>query len=79
MKKTISLICVFLLAFSIVSASALDFLSVLHLLILPVSQAPSSSSFTNTLQKQQQTLQTLSNIAKMKHDATMAVIRAIGG
>jgi hypothetical protein len=33
----------------------------------------------NMLQKQQQTLQMLSNIAKMLHDTAMAVIRKIGG
>jgi len=33
----------------------------------------------NMLQKQQQTLQMLSNIAKMLHDTGMAVIRKIGG
>lgn len=32
----------------------------------------------NALQKQQQTLQTLSNISKMLHDTAMAVIRKIG-
>jgi hypothetical protein len=33
----------------------------------------------NTLQKQQQTLQMMSNISKMLHDTAMAVIRKIGG
>ncbi|MDP7038603.1 MAG: hypothetical protein QGI45_05555 [Myxococcota bacterium] len=33
----------------------------------------------NMLQKQQQTLQMMSNIAKMLHDTAMAVIRKIGG
>ena len=33
----------------------------------------------NMLQKQQQTLQMLSNISKMLHDTAMAVIRKIGG
>jgi hypothetical protein len=33
----------------------------------------------NTLQKQQQTLQTLSNISKALHDTAMAVIRKMGG
>jgi hypothetical protein len=33
----------------------------------------------NMLQKQQQTLQTMSNISKMLHDTAMAVIRKIGG
>ena len=32
----------------------------------------------NALQKQQQTLQTMSNISKMLHDTAMAVIRRIG-
>lgn len=32
----------------------------------------------NKLQKQQQTLQTISNVAKMQHDTAMAVIRKIG-
>jgi len=32
----------------------------------------------NTLQKQQQTLQTMSNVSKMLHDTAMAVIRKIG-
>jgi hypothetical protein len=68
MKKTLLLVCVFLLVFSIVSASALDLLSWLRSLLLP-------SSLTNT----RQTLQILSNIAKMQHDTTMAVLRAIGG
>lgn len=33
----------------------------------------------NMLQKQQQTLQTMSNVSKMLHDTAMAVIRKIGG
>ncbi|MBD0316453.1 MAG: hypothetical protein ICV75_07155, partial [Nitrospiraceae bacterium] len=33
----------------------------------------------NTLQKQQQTLQMMSNISKMLQDTAMAVIRKIGG
>jgi hypothetical protein len=33
----------------------------------------------NMLQKQQQTLQMMSNISKMLHDTAMAVIRKIGG
>ena len=33
----------------------------------------------NMLQKQQQTLQMLSNISKMLHDTAMSVIRKIGG
>ncbi len=33
----------------------------------------------NTLQKQQQTMQMLSNISKMLHDTTMAIVRKIGG
>jgi hypothetical protein len=33
----------------------------------------------NMLQKQQQTLQMMSNISKMLHDTSMAVIRKIGG
>lgn len=33
----------------------------------------------NVLQKQQQTLQMLSNISKMPHDTATAVIRKIGG
>ena len=33
----------------------------------------------NILQKQQQTMQMMSNIAKMLHDTAMAVIRKIGG
>jgi seryl-tRNA synthetase len=33
----------------------------------------------NMLQKQQQTLQMISNISKMLHDTAMAVIRKIGG
>lgn len=33
----------------------------------------------NVLQKQQQTLQMMSNISKMMHDTAMAVIRKIGG
>jgi len=33
----------------------------------------------NALQKQQQTLQTMSNVSKMMHDTAMAVIRKIGG
>lgn len=33
----------------------------------------------NALQKQQQTLQMMSNISKMLHDTAMAVIRKIGG
>ncbi len=32
----------------------------------------------NALQKQQQTLQTMSNVSKMLHDTAMAVIRKIG-
>jgi hypothetical protein len=32
----------------------------------------------NILQKQQQTLQTLSNVSKMLHDTAMAIIRKIG-
>ena len=32
----------------------------------------------NTLQKQQQTIQMLSNVSKMLHDTSMAVIRKIG-
>jgi hypothetical protein len=32
----------------------------------------------NALQKQQQTLQTMSNVSKMMHDTAMAVIRKIG-
>ncbi len=32
----------------------------------------------NTLQKQQQTLQTISNVSKMLHDTAMSVIRKIG-
>jgi hypothetical protein len=32
----------------------------------------------NQLQKQQQTLQTMSNVSKMLHDTAMAVIRKIG-
>ena len=32
----------------------------------------------SALQKQQQTLQTLSNVSKMSHDVTMALIRKIG-
>lgn len=31
------------------------------------------------LQKQQQTLQMLSNIAKLQHDTAMAIIRNLGG
>ena len=33
----------------------------------------------NSLQKQQQCLQTLSNVSKMMHDTGMAIIRKIGG
>jgi hypothetical protein len=33
----------------------------------------------NMLQKQQQTLQMMSNIPKMLHDTAMAVIRKMGG
>ncbi len=33
----------------------------------------------NMLQKQQQALQTLSNVSKMLHDTAMAIIRKIGG
>ena len=33
----------------------------------------------NILQKQQQTLQMMSNISKMLHDTAMSVIRKIGG
>ena len=33
----------------------------------------------NALQKQQQTLQLMSNVSKMTHDTAMAVIRKIGG
>ena len=33
----------------------------------------------NMLQKQQQTLQMMSNISKMLHDTAMAIIRKIGG
>jgi hypothetical protein len=33
----------------------------------------------NMLQKQQQTLQMMSNISKMLHDTAMSVIRKIGG
>jgi hypothetical protein len=33
----------------------------------------------NVLQKQQQTLQMLSNISKLTHDTCMAVIRKMGG
>ena len=33
----------------------------------------------NMMQKQQQTLQQMSNISKMLHDTAMAVIRKIGG
>ena len=33
----------------------------------------------NMLQKQQQTLQMMSNISKMLHDTAMAVIRKMGG
>ena len=33
----------------------------------------------NMLQKQQQTLQMMSNISKMLHDTGMAIIRKIGG
>jgi hypothetical protein len=68
MKKTLLLVCVFLLVFSIVSASALDLLSLFRSLFLP-------SSLTTT----QQTLQLLSNIEKIQHDTTMAVLRAMGG
>ncbi len=32
----------------------------------------------NQLQKQQQTLQTMSNVSKMMHDTAMAIIRKIG-
>ena len=32
----------------------------------------------NQLQKQQQTLQTMSNVSKMLHDTAMAVVRKIG-
>jgi hypothetical protein len=32
----------------------------------------------NALQKQQQTLQTMSNVSKIMHDTAMAVIRKIG-
>lgn len=32
----------------------------------------------NMLQKQQQTLQTMSNVSKMLHDTAMAIIRKIG-
>jgi hypothetical protein len=32
----------------------------------------------NALQKQQQTIQTMSNVSKMMHDTAMAVIRKIG-
>lgn len=32
----------------------------------------------NALQKQQQTLQTMSNVSKMLHDTAMAIIRKIG-
>ena len=32
----------------------------------------------NMLQKQQQTLQTISNVSKMLHDTAMAIIRKIG-
>ena len=33
----------------------------------------------NMLQKQQQTLQTMSNISKSLHDTAMSVIRKMGG
>ena len=32
----------------------------------------------NMLQKQQQTLQTMSNVSKMLHDTAMAIIRKVG-
>ena len=33
----------------------------------------------NILQKQQQTLQMMSNVSKMLHDTAMAIVRKIGG
>ena len=33
----------------------------------------------NVLQKQQQTLQTMSNVSKALHDTAMAIIRKMGG
>jgi len=38
----------------------------------------SNIDLQNALQKQQQTLQTMSNVSKMLHDTAMAVIRKIG-
>lgn len=37
-----------------------------------------NTDLQNTLQKQQQLMQTVSNISKMLHDTAMAVIRKIG-
>jgi chromosome segregation ATPase len=37
-----------------------------------------NTDLQNWLQKQQQTLQTLSNVSKMLHDTAMAIIRKIG-
>lgn len=38
----------------------------------------SNIELQNMLQKQQQTLQTMSNVSKMMHDTAMAIIRKIG-
>ena len=37
-----------------------------------------NTDLQNVLQKQQQTLQMMSNISKMLHDTAMAIIRKIG-
>ena len=72
MKKTFLIVCVFLAIFSIVSASALDVLSSVRSMFLPFSLVPSYFM-------QQQTLQILSNIAKIRQEMTMATVRKIGG
>jgi len=38
-----------------------------------------SDDLQNALQRQQQTLQLMSNVSKMVHDASMSIIRKIGG
>jgi hypothetical protein len=104
MKKTIIIMCAFLVALSIVTASGQGISSiggsgsVFLPAPLPSTQGASQAIRTapkvstgkdsiqlqnidlqNTLQKQQQLIQMMSNLLKTLNDTAMSVIRKIGG
>lgn len=104
MKKAIIIVCTFLVALSIVTASGQGTVSIagsgfasvaaplprvqgFSAAISTTAQATAAkkptqvqnSDLQNTLEKQQQTLQMLSNILKSKSDTAISVIRKMRG